>query len=120
MLLIVMGLVPLILWGATLYFYRAEGRTLVRWRKAIFLAGIVANAVSAAVLLSFLVRAYIGSHGTTSMDLDRAYPVVSMLGLGVLSAMLASSGRRVSRLLLIGDGLITAVFWYLAAMGASA
>jgi hypothetical protein len=119
MLLIVMASAPLILLVATLYFYRAEGKALNRRRKVIFFAGIVANGVSAAVLASFLVHAYIASRGSVPVDLDRAYPVLSMLGMGVLAAMLASSGRSVSRLLLIGDGLMTAVFWYLAAMGAS-
>lgn len=84
------------------------------------MVALTANAVSAAVLLSFVVQAYVASKGTKSVDLDRAYPVLSMLGIGMLAAVLAVSGRRISRMVLIGDGLLTAVLWYIAAMAGSA
>ncbi len=51
-------------------------------------------------------------------DFDRAYPVLSMLGLGLVSAILATFGQRVSRLLLLGTGSTTAIFWYVAALAA--
>jgi len=119
MLLIIMAVVPLIVLVMTWRFYAKESGTLLRWRKIVFLAGFCANLVSAAVLVTFLLRAYIASRGTTSVDLDRIYPVLTMLGLGVAASGLATVGTRVSRLLLIGSGLLTAVFWYLAALGAS-
>jgi hypothetical protein len=120
LLIILLNIVPLLLLGLAWWFYRNEGASLTKWRRGVFVSAFVANAVSAAVLLSFIAQAYIASKGTKPVDLDRAYPVFSMLGIGLLAAILAVSGRRVSRLVLIGDGLLTAVLWYLAAMGASA
>src|SRR5208283_3113399 len=98
MLPITLMLLPLLLLWVTWRFYRKECNVLVGWRKVLFLAGIAANAVSAAVLVSFTVRAYATLHGATPVDLDRVYPVLSMLGLGLLAAGLDSSGSRVSRL----------------------
>jgi hypothetical protein len=119
MLLIAIFLLPLLLLGSTWWFYRRERESLSRWRKILFVSGIFANLVSAMVLLSFIIQVYIISRGSKPVDLDRAYPVLEMLGLGMLTAVLGTSGRRVSRLFLIGNGLLTAVFWYLAGMGAS-
>jgi hypothetical protein len=119
MLLIVLGLLPLLLLGATGWFYRREGGSLLRWRKALFLIGVLANTVSAAVLASFLVHAYVASRGSKSVDLDGMYPVFSMMGLALLAAVLAFFGRRVSRPILVVGGLITIIAWYLAALGAS-
>jgi hypothetical protein len=120
LLIVLLNIAPLLLLGLAWWFYRREGAPLANWRRSVFVAAFVANAVSAAVLVSFIAQAYIASKGTKPVDLDRAYPVFSMLGIGLLAAILAVSGRRVSRLVLIGDGLLTAVLWYLAAMGASA
>ena len=120
LLIVLLNIAPLLLLGLAWWFYRQEGAALTNWRRGVFVTAFVANAVSAAVLVSFIAQAYIASKGTKPVDLDRAYPVFSMLGVGLLAAILAVSGRRVSRLVLIGDGLLTAVLWYLAAMGASA
>ena len=120
MLVLCLNTAPLLLMGLAWWFYRNESASLANWRRGVFVSALVANAVSAAVLVSFMAQAYIASKGTKPVDLDRAYPVFSMLGVGLLAAILAVSGRRVSRLVLIGDGLLTAVLWYLAAMGASA
>jgi hypothetical protein len=119
MLLIVLSFVPLLLVGLTWWFYRAEGASLVSWRRAAFVAALVSNALSGAVLISFTIHALMVSHGTKPVDLDRMYPVLTMLGLGILAAMLAVSGQRVSRWVLIGDGLLTAVLWYLVGLAAS-
>ena len=119
MLLIVLGSLPLLLLGIAGYFYRHEGEPLPRWGKALFLSGILANTLSAAVLVSFFVRAYVASRGSKSVDLDRMYPVFSMMGLALLAAVLAFFGRKVSRPILVSGGLVTMVVWYLAAMGAS-
>lgn len=119
LLTIPLNTVPLILLGLAWWFYQKESSSLVSWRRRVFILALVANAVSAVVLLSFLVQVYIASRGTQPVDLDRAYPVISMLGVGLLAAVLAVSGRRVSRLVLVGNGLLTAALWYFAAMGAS-
>ncbi len=68
--------IPLILIWPTWKFYRQEGDALPGWRKVLFLTGVIANAVSAAVLISFTIQAYVTSHGTTPVDLDRMYPVL--------------------------------------------
>jgi hypothetical protein len=119
MLLVSLTGAPLLLVGLTWWFYRVEGASLVNWRRATFVAALVSNALSGAVLISFTIHALVVSHGTRPVDLDRMYPVLTMLGLGILAAMLAVSGRRISRLVLIGDGLLTAVLWYLVGLAAS-
>lgn len=86
----------------------------------LFVLGLIANAVSAVVLLTFLVHGILIQSSTTKgVDLDRAYPVLWMLGVGLVSTVLAGFGRRASRLLLMGDGLLVAVLWYFAALAAS-
>lgn len=110
---------PLLLVCLSWRLYRNETVTLVGWRRGLSLAGLAANAVSAAVLISFTIHAYVVSKGTKPVDLDRIYPVFSMLGLGLLAAGLASSGKRISRLILFGTGLLTAVLWYFVALAAS-
>lgn len=110
---------PLLLVCLTWRFYRKEAVAVLRWRRGLFLTGLAANAVSAAVLISFTIHAYLVSKGTKPVDLDRMYPVFSMLGLGLLASGLASSGKQISRLILLGTGLFTSVLWYLVALAAS-
>lgn len=83
------------------------------------MSGLLVNALSAVVLLMFAIHSYMVSRGTTPSDLDRMYPVLSMLGFGLLAAILASAGTGVSRLVLAGGGILTAILWYLAGLGAS-
>jgi len=86
----------------------------------VFLVALIIAGVSTAVLLIFLVHGIlIQSYARKGVDLDRAYPVFSMLVAGLLSSILAGFGRRASRLLLIGDGLVVTCLWYLAGMAAS-
>ena len=75
--------------------------------------------MSTAVLLVFRLHAYRAAHGKAPVDLDRLYPVFSMLGLGALSAVLAFFGKRLSRIFLVGAGLLTVVTWYLAGLAVS-
>ena len=118
-LVLAIPLIPLALIGITSAFYRKENLCLPRWRRILFLLGILGNAVSAAVLFAFSIHAFIAAHGTKSVDLDRMYPVLSMMIVGLLAAVFGCSGRRVSRILLVGDGLVTTIFWYLAALATS-
>jgi hypothetical protein len=104
---------------AVLLCFRPEGETLSRFRKRLFLAGAIGNALSAIALLGFLVHAYIAAHGTTPVDLDRVYPVLWMLTLGVFAAVFALFGNRRSRMFLFAGGLLTTVSWYLAALAVS-
>ncbi len=120
LLMVLLNAAPLALFILAWWLYRKESSSLTTWRRGAFVAALVANAVSAAVLLSFSVQASMAAKGSKPVDLDRAYPVFSMLGVGLLAAILAISGKRVSRLVLVVDGLLTAVLWYLAAMAASA
>jgi hypothetical protein len=110
---------PLLLVCLGWRFYRKDAVTLVGWRRGLFLSGLLANAVSAAVLISFTIYAYVVSKGTKPVDLDRIYPVFSMLGLGLLATGLAFSGQHTSRRILLGTGLFTAVLWYFVALAAS-
>jgi hypothetical protein len=70
-------------------------------------------------MLSFTFQAYLAWQGTVSVDLDRIYSVFSMFCLGLLAACLACFGRRVSRFILLCDGVLMAVLWNVVAMAAS-
>jgi hypothetical protein len=119
MLLMVFTFLPLPLACLSWGFYRKDAFTLVGWRRGLFLAGLLANAVSAAVLISFTIHAYVVSRGTKPVDLDRIYPGVSMMGLGLLATGLAFFGKHTSRRILLGSGFFTAVLWYFVALAAS-
>ncbi len=119
MLLMIMALLSLFFLVAAGVCFRREGKTLIPARRVLFSVGSVASAVSTGVLLVFLVHAYKAAHGTTSVDLDRLYPVFWMLGLGAVAAILAFFGKRLSRLFLFGAGLLAVITWYLAALAVS-
>jgi cytochrome c oxidase assembly factor CtaG len=119
MLLILMAISCLVLLAAAGVCFRREGQTLTHMRKWMFLLGAAGCGVSTGVLLLFLLFAYRAAHGETSVDLDRLFPVFWMLGLGALAAVLAIFGRRLSRLFLMGAGLLAAVTWYLAGLAVS-
>jgi hypothetical protein len=119
-MLLAINVLPLVLLGLTWWQYRKDRSSLVAWRKTVFLVALILAAMSTAVLLTFLVHGIlIQSYATKGVDLDRTYPVFSMLVAGLLSCILAGFGRRASRLLLIGDGLVVTFLWYLAGMAAS-
>jgi hypothetical protein len=111
-------LLLLLLW-VSWKFYSNERQALVCWRRTLFLTGIVINAVSLGVLLSFLIHAYIVAHGRTPLDIDRMYPVLSMLGLSLVASIFSLFGGRVARLVLLVNGFATAILWYLAALATS-
>jgi hypothetical protein len=120
MLLMLMAVAALVLVVAAGMCFRSEGKGITGMRRWMFLLGAAGGGVSTAVLLVFLLHAYRAAHGTTTrVDLDRLYPVFSMLGLGMLAAVLAFFGRRLSRLFLLGAGLLAVVTWYLAGLAVS-
>jgi hypothetical protein len=119
-MLLAISVLPIALFGLACWQYRKDRSSLVAWRKTVFLVALILAGVSTAVLLIFLVHGIlIQSYATKGVDLDRGYPVFSMLVAGLLSCILAGFGRRASRLLLIGDGLVLTYLWYLAGMAAS-
>jgi hypothetical protein len=118
--LIWLTLTALILSVLALLSLRADWKTLVGYRKALIVLSAVADAVSAIVLLTFLIVAYRMAHGQMpSADLDRAYPVFAMMGLGLLGVVTALFGKRFSRWLLLVAGVLTTYLWYLAALAVS-
>lgn len=119
-MLLAINAVPVLLFGLAWWQYLKDRSSLATWRKRAFLVALTIAGVSTAVLLTFLVHGIlIQSYAKKGVDLDRAYPVFSMLVAGLLSSILAGFGRRASRLLLIGDGLVVTYLWYLAGMAAS-
>ncbi len=115
-----MTLLAVLLPELALLSFRAEGNALPSFRKVVFVLGAAANLGSATALLIFLIMAYKMAHGTMRpIDLDRVYPVFSMLGLALLAAVLALFGRRISRVLLLVAGLLAAYLWYLAGLAVS-
>ena len=113
-------LLPLLLAGASWWSHKAHATpTVPVWRKSLFTIGLCCVSISASVLAAFGIHAYIISRGTTSYDLDLAYPIGSMMVLALAAALLALFGQRISRILMLGTGLGTLTLWYIAALGAS-
>jgi hypothetical protein len=98
LLMIAINTLPLLLLGVTWWQYRKEGSALSAWRNH---------------------GQMVISGSSKGIDIGRTYPVLSMFGAGILSAILACFGRRASRLLLIGDGLLVVLLWYVAALSYS-
>lgn len=119
MLLMIGTLLPLPLLLLIWRLYRRDRGAVIRWRRLLFSSGIAVNAVSAMVLAIFTVHAYLISTGAKPVDLDRVYPVFSMLGLGLLAAIVALCGSGGPRVMLVANGLFTAVLWYAVGMAAS-
>lgn len=113
------NLLPLLMLGSAVWLYRGERGGLVRWRRNVFVLALIASATSAVGLLTYAVLWYMIFSGERSVDLFRVYPQGSMLIVGVLAAGLAVSGRRISRVILIANGILTAVLWYIATMATS-
>ncbi len=93
---------------------------LAGWRKTLFIIALIANAVSAAVLLSFIIHGRVVMANVTKgvgsrPSLSR---VVHARG-GTDQRRSSYVRRRVSRLLLIGGGLFVVLLWYFAALAAS-
>jgi hypothetical protein len=118
-LILSVQLVPLFLLGAVWILFRKEGSALPSWRRIVFVTAIVANAVSAILLLAIFIRAQVAMRTLKPVDPDRIFPVISMMGFALLAAMTAMLGRRLSRIVLVGSGLLTLILWYLAALAAS-
>ena len=116
LLIITLNALPLVLVAVAISVYRKEGEILGFWRRLVFLTGAIFNLVSAAVLMIFTIHAL---STTKPVDLDRLYPVLEMMGASFLAAIFGCCGKRASRVLLIGDGLLTTGLWYVAALGAS-
>jgi hypothetical protein len=116
LVLLLLNASPLLLLGLVVWLYTRQRSDLSAWRKRIFVCALIANAVSAALLLLFVAHALLGSGPA---DLDRMYPVLSAFSFGLLAAVLACAGMRSSRILLACDGVLTMILWYMAAMAAS-
>ncbi len=111
MVLMVFSVMPLLLVGLSGWVYRNEREDAGSRRRILFVGGLIANAVSGAVMLSFTVQAYRAWHGAVSVDLDGMYPVFSMFCLGLLASCLACFGRRAFKLILFCDGVLTVGLW---------
>jgi hypothetical protein len=120
LLIIAFNVAPLLLLALALWRYRNEFPPLAAWRKRPFILALAAIATSATILATFSAHALLINAGMIKeADLDRVYPVFSMLGLGFLGFILASFGQRTSRSLLMIDGIALVLFWYFAALAAS-
>lgn len=119
MLLMILTFLPFFLVMLSYRFYRKEAALVSGGQRGLFLTGLAANTISATVLISFTIHADSISKGTTPVDLDRMYPVLWMLSLGFLASILALAGKQISRLILLGTGLFTAVLWYVVGLAAS-
>ena len=110
LLIIVLNTLPLVLVGLAWWQYRKEGAALTRWRNILFVLSLLATGVSAVVLLSFVIhgRLILSGHAPR-IDLDLTYPGLTMLGAGLLSIIFAGFGRRISRILMMCDGLLVAL-----------
>jgi hypothetical protein len=113
--LLALNAIPILLVGVAWWTQRKDGKTMPKWRRFLFMAALVANTVSSIALLGFLLGTFSGALGAQASGLI----LMAMLGVGLIGFVLAVFGKRISRLLLVGNGLLVVVFWYLAGMATS-
>lgn len=107
--------IPCLLAAVTWWTQRSDRGTLRPWRRTVFLGALIANTISSAWLLAFLLD--VKSHAVQTNF--AATILLLMLGMGFLSAPLAMFGRKISRLLLGVNGVLLTVLWYALFMGMS-
>lgn len=112
-LLLAIHAVPCLLVGISWWIQFSDRRKLPHWRAAVFATALVANAVSSVALLAFIFQAIWAVDAPRWMAVHQN-TVASMMGIGLLSAAIASFGSGVSRGLLVGNGVLVAIFWWLA------
>jgi len=117
-LILGLNVLPCVLTIMIWFAGRKEMVTLPKGRSVVFICGLVATLVSSAFLIVFVVREMIRGHGAGS-SIAGAYLFFSMFGLGLLGAVLALSGTRISRPLLVANGVFVAALWYMAVMASS-
>jgi len=116
-LILGLNVLPCVLTIMIWFAGRKEMVTLPKGRSVVFICGLVATLVSSAFLIVFVVREMI--RGGAGSSIAGAYLFFSMFGLGLLGAVLALSGTRISRPLLVANGVFVAALWYMAVMASS-
>ena len=93
---------------------RKDRSLLVVRRRVIFLIALAASTICSASLLVFLLWHFYGEgHPFGGVVEDKLF--LSMIALGLLSAGIAIFGRGLSRGLLVANGFLVALQWWLLA-----
>jgi hypothetical protein len=108
---------PCVLSGIIWWTQRKHCDRLTGWRRAVFLTALVVNTVTSVSLCVLIAWLALGEgRPIGGVVEDRLF--LSMIGLGLLSAVLAAFGRGLPRGLLIANGgLVALQWWLLAAIG---
>jgi hypothetical protein len=112
--LLAINAVPCLLSGVIWWTQRKHWDRLTSWRRAVFITALVVNtvaSVSFCVLIAWL--AFGEGRPIGRVVEDRLF--LSMIGLGLLSTVLAAFGRGLPRGLLIANGALVALQWWLLA-----
>ena len=106
--------VPFILSGTIWWIqHRHRGRLLGR-RRTLFLIALVSNTITSVLLLALILWIFsVEELPFGRAGMDRLF--LSMIALGLLSAVVAFFGRGLSRGLLIANGTLVALEWWLFA-----
>jgi hypothetical protein len=116
--LLAINALPCVLLGVIIWWtQRRDCGRLTGWRRALFVTALVVNAVGSVSLLIFIAWLAFGEgRPFGGVVEDRLF--LWMIGLGLLSAGIGASGRGFSRGLLIVNGVLVALqWWLLAAVG---
>jgi len=115
--LIAINAVPCFLSGVIWWTQHKHRGLLSGWRRAVFITALVIN-TAASVSLCILVAWLAFGEGRPIGGLVEDRLFLSMIGLGLLSAVLAVFGKGLPRGLLIANGTLVALkWWLLAAIG---
>ena len=115
--LIAINVVPCFLSGVIWWAQHKHRGRLRGWRRAVYISALVIN--TATSLSLFVLVAWLSfGEGRPIGGLVEDRLFLSMIGLGLLSAVLAAFGRGLPRGLLIANGTLVALeWWLLAAIG---
>lgn len=113
-LVLAFNAVPCVLSGIVWTSQRRDRALLFVRRRVIFLIGLTAGTICSITLLAFVVWLFYGEgrpFGGTVED----KVILSMIALGLLSAAAAIFGSGLSRSLLVANGVLVALQWWLLA-----
>ncbi len=93
---------------------------LSRWRRTVLRGGLVGNTLSLALLLSFLVLSLLVKHGMPGYAyLLWAVSFLFWMAFSLGTVLCGAFGRGASRLLVMTNGTLLTLLWYLVGLASS-
>lgn len=113
-LVLAINAVPCVLSGIVWASQRRDPALLFARKGVIFLFGLITNTICSIALLAFVVWLFFGG-GRPFGGAVEDKVILSMIAMGLLSAIAAVFGKGLSRSMLVANGVLVALQWWLLA-----